>query len=179
MTTSVGPSAAAFSEALRKGKLARVTLAACLAQIEGAAFIVSRRGSILHANAEGKKQAKAATDRLRARLTKAVESLTSSEAASDALVTELRGMKGHTYYLVIFRPPTSFEQRVEYAANLWGLTPRQAATLRLVAEGFTNKTIATELDCTERTVESHITAILAKSGLASRAALIASIARAP
>ena len=68
-------------------------------------------------------------------------------------------------------------QNVEEAAKLWELTPRQKATLGLLAEGFSNKTIAVRLGCAERTVESHLTAIFQKSGFDGRNALLASMAR--
>jgi DNA-binding NarL/FixJ family response regulator len=49
---------------------------------------------------------------------------------------------------------------------LAGLTPREREVLGLMAEGRTNANIAKELWLTERTVETHVSSILGKLGLA-------------
>jgi DNA-binding NarL/FixJ family response regulator len=51
-------------------------------------------------------------------------------------------------------------------AGLASLTPREAEVLALMAEGRTNQGIADKLWLTERTVETHVSAILGKLGLA-------------
>jgi DNA-binding NarL/FixJ family response regulator len=48
------------------------------------------------------------------------------------------------------------------------LTPREMATLRLLADGKANKEIATELDISERTVKTHLGHLFEKLGVASR-----------
>jgi DNA-binding CsgD family transcriptional regulator/tetratricopeptide (TPR) repeat protein len=54
-----------------------------------------------------------------------------------------------------------------------GLTPRELQVLRLVATGETNKVIAAELVLSERTVDRHVSNILTKLGVSSRAAATA------
>jgi DNA-binding CsgD family transcriptional regulator len=54
-------------------------------------------------------------------------------------------------------------------ANPAGLTPRQLEILLLLAEGLRNSEIAERLSTTPKTVEHHITAILAKLNARSRA----------
>ncbi len=49
-----------------------------------------------------------------------------------------------------------------------GLTQKQMAVLRLIALGQSNKEIASELGMKRRTVEQHVSNILAKLGLESR-----------
>ena len=53
------------------------------------------------------------------------------------------------------------------------LSPRERQVLRLIAEGGTNKAIATRLSVSERTVDRHVSNILLKLGVPSRAAAIA------
>jgi DNA-binding CsgD family transcriptional regulator len=53
------------------------------------------------------------------------------------------------------------------------LTAREVEVLRLVSTGTTNKAIAVELVVSERTVDRHVSNILAKLGLPSRAAATA------
>ena len=48
------------------------------------------------------------------------------------------------------------------------LTPREMATLRLMADGKTNKEIANELDISERTVKTHLGHLFEKLGATSR-----------
>jgi DNA-binding CsgD family transcriptional regulator len=54
-----------------------------------------------------------------------------------------------------------------------GLTPRELEVLRRVAAGRTNKAIAAELVLSERTVDRHVSNILAKLRVRSRAAATA------
>jgi DNA-binding CsgD family transcriptional regulator len=54
-----------------------------------------------------------------------------------------------------------------------GLTPRQSEVLGWVIEGASNKEIAEQLGCAENTIELHVTKLLQKAGVASRARLIA------
>jgi DNA-binding CsgD family transcriptional regulator len=54
-----------------------------------------------------------------------------------------------------------------------GLTPRELQVLRLVAAGDTNKAIAAELCLSERTIDRHLSNILAKLDLPSRTAATA------
>jgi DNA-binding NarL/FixJ family response regulator len=53
------------------------------------------------------------------------------------------------------------------------LTSRELEVLRLVAEGMTNKSIAAELHLSERTIDRHVSNILAKMDVPSRAAATA------
>jgi DNA-binding CsgD family transcriptional regulator len=54
-----------------------------------------------------------------------------------------------------------------------GLTAREVQVLRLVAAGKTNRAIAAELVVSERTVDRHLSNILTKLGVSSRAAATA------
>lgn len=53
------------------------------------------------------------------------------------------------------------------------LTPREHTVATLVAQGLSNRQVATRLYLSERTVESHVSAILTKLGLRSRSGIAA------
>lgn len=57
--------------------------------------------------------------------------------------------------------------------NIHGLTPRELEVLRFLATGKTNKTIASDLFISERTVDRHVSNILSKLNVSSRAAATA------
>lgn len=59
------------------------------------------------------------------------------------------------------------------AAPLHILTAREVQVLRLVARGLTNRSIGAELGLSERTVDRHVSNILMKLGVPSRAAATA------
>jgi DNA-binding CsgD family transcriptional regulator len=69
--------------------------------------------------------------------------------------------------------PSSGGSRLERTTVAWGLTRRQTQVLRLVVHGRANKEIACELACAESTVELHVTQLLRKAGVRSRAEIIA------
>jgi DNA-binding CsgD family transcriptional regulator len=69
--------------------------------------------------------------------------------------------------------PTGEATALEAVGHAWELTPRQRDVLKLLARGLSNKEIAVALDCAESTVELHVTHLLRKSEVSSRAQLIA------
>jgi DNA-binding NarL/FixJ family response regulator len=60
-----------------------------------------------------------------------------------------------------------------FAGPAGGLTPREVEILRVIAEGKTNREIAEALLISEKTVARHVSNILAKLDLSSRAAATA------
>jgi DNA-binding CsgD family transcriptional regulator len=62
------------------------------------------------------------------------------------------------------------------ATDALGLTPRERSVLQGLREGLSNRQIAARLVRSERTVEKHVAALLAKLGVASRAAAVAAVA---
>ena len=64
------------------------------------------------------------------------------------------------------------------AANVANVTlsPREREIARMVALGYTNKTIARVLDISVWTVSTHLRRIFAKLGVSNRAAMVAAVA---
>jgi len=81
----------------------------------------------------------------------------------------------------IAEPPPSSRGRLRAArnsrvgeiANQWRLTPRQSSVMALLVEGLANKEIALRLGCSVGTIENHVTCILRRANVGSRAALTA------
>jgi DNA-binding NarL/FixJ family response regulator len=63
--------------------------------------------------------------------------------------------------------------RADAARIRWGLTQREVEILRFVALGDANRDIAARLSLALATVEVHVSAILRKARVESRARLIA------
>lgn len=64
--------------------------------------------------------------------------------------------------------PETAKEDAALAARLSNLTPQQLRVLTMVSEGKLNKQIAYDLDISEATVKSHVSAILQKLGVNSR-----------
>lgn len=73
----------------------------------------------------------------------------------------------------------SMQARAAQLTERWGLTPRERDTLELLALGRANKEMAGSLGCGLRTVEIHVSSVLAKSGQGSRAAIAVTFWRHP
>ena len=71
------------------------------------------------------------------------------------------------------RPPTRRDRRPAAAVLPRGLSAREAEVLRLLAGGKSNRTIATDLGISERTVDRHVSNLYTKLDVSSRAAATA------
>jgi DNA-binding NarL/FixJ family response regulator len=58
--------------------------------------------------------------------------------------------------------------RADTRANRFGLTKREQEVLSLVAEGLTNAEISAQLFIAEKTVDNHVSSVLAKMNVTSR-----------
>jgi DNA-binding CsgD family transcriptional regulator len=107
-----------------------------------------------------------------------------------ASVTALRNAMGDSDFKVAWAKGAelSLEEAIAYAqrgrierkraASGWAsLTPAEHDVVRLVAEGLSNKDIATRLFVSPRTVQAHLTHVYTKLGLAYRVQLIQEAAR--
>jgi DNA-binding CsgD family transcriptional regulator len=148
------------------GELWRSALEATLAHVGAPAFVLAVDGGIEVANRAGHEW----LDRDR---TTVQELLRTRPPALEVTPFTGAGQRGA---LCIYRGVTpGHAPRVLAAAARWQLTPRQTEVLGLLARGHTNARIATELACAEGTVEIHVSRILDRAQVASRAALIAGL----
>jgi len=69
---------------------------------------------------------------------------------------------------------TGERARKREPSTLTQLTPQQLHIVRLVAEGATNKEVATRLFLSPRTIDYHLRKIFSKLGISSRGELIRS-----
>ena len=73
--------------------------------------------------------------------------------------------------------PETANEDAALAARLSNLTPQQLRVLSMVSEGKLNKQIAYDLDISEATVKSHVSAILQKLGVNSRTQAVIAASR--
>ena len=85
------------------------------------------------------------------------------DIAADELVTCIRDVLAGKTYLA----PSAAAKLAERVTQVQ-LTPRELSALRLLANGQSNKEIATSLDISERTVKSHLAHLFEKLGVTSR-----------
>jgi two-component system NarL family response regulator len=85
------------------------------------------------------------------------------DISADGLVTCIRDVLAGKTYLA----PAAAAKLAEDVTRVQ-LTPRELATLRLMADGKANKEIATELGISDRTVKTHLGHLFEKLGVTSR-----------
>jgi DNA-binding CsgD family transcriptional regulator len=152
-------------------RLAPAALAAALEAIAAPAFVVRAPSIVLHANTRGR----ALLERERERVLSALRG--GAYGVGGACRPPARFPVDDTadHFVAVFADvPGEATHRIAGVARRWGLTPRQAAVLVLVAQGASNRGAAERLVCSEKTIELHVSALLAKTRCASRAQLVAS-----
>jgi two-component system NarL family response regulator len=85
------------------------------------------------------------------------------DIAADALVTCIHDVLAGKTYLA----PAAAAKLAEGVTRVQ-LTPRELTTLRLMADGQSNKDIGTSLGISERTVKTHLSHLFEKLGVTSR-----------
>lgn len=102
-------------------------------------------------------------------------SLSASPGHGAFSVRRLDGDEG-THFLLVRRASIDHDRVARCVAEVvarHALSPARARVLALVATGVSNRSIAAQLDVSERTVEVHITALLNELDADSRGGLIA------
>ncbi|OIH92715.1 MULTISPECIES: response regulator transcription factor [unclassified Curtobacterium] len=107
------------------------------------------------------------------------------DSPAEALVEAVRVVAGGGTWIdprvlprVVARAVAQPQPDADRARALSSLTPRERAVLDLVCDGASNAEIAVALRTAERTVKSHVSAVLAKLGARDRAGAIVAAHRA-
>ena len=163
------PSRAGAASGRRASDWLEPALVATLQALPTAALIVDRLGNVVLANEAGRELAAAFE------AAELVDHIEAARAGARTLfaITELMP-DGRGPVLAVRRvDEPSLEERLEHAADQFGLTKAHTRVLAFIARGLANRAIALELGISERTVEAHVTAILDRLGVDSRAAAVA------
>ena len=161
-----GPAGAPEHGSSDLARIAPAALTAAFEAIAAAAFVVRKPATVLHANARGLALLGSERERV----------LTALRHDSSSPRVARFPVDGSAEHQVVVLPDIQCDASMRLAAltRRWGLTPRQSAVLALVAKGESNRTVAGQLGCSEKTVELHVSALLAKTRCASRSRLVAS-----
>lgn len=161
----------ALDARLREAGMIHAALEAALESLGQAAYVVTSTGRVAHANSAGRAQLEQDAGLLMDALRK---HLRGEPLGPELSFTPLRLNGAPAHYLAIVQgEPLQPLARVHALSSGWGLTAREMEVLGRLVRGESNKAIALQLGCAERTVEVHVTRILAKAQVESRSALIA------
>jgi DNA-binding CsgD family transcriptional regulator len=163
-----------LEQKLREAPRLAVALEVALEHLGSPAFILGAKGQIKELNVAARVLLEQSSLDITAELRE------SAAARATRLTCELIPLRDQGYavgWLAIVRLPTpsadtARSTRAAMFAARWNLTPRQRQVLELIASGATNSRIGAELGISERTVEDHVAAILAKAEVVTRAGLI-------
>lgn len=142
---------------------------AAMQAISTAAFIVSASGDVRHANSAGAQLLQQQKEAIQW-LSNDVKTSSARKFALTKLI--VRGAPEH-FLAVLHRPARDPTRCLTAAVQRWQLTKKQSEVLRWLIHGAANKTVAAALDCAEGTIELHVTALMAKVQVKTRAELVA------
>lgn len=159
---------------LREAGLVHAALEVALEALGQPAYVVTATGRVAHANAAGR--ARLEQDGARHVAEALTRHLRGEPGGGSLSVTPLRLAGAAPHYLAVQRDDSARTfARLHELATGWKLTARETEVLGHLVRGESNKTIAGHLGCAERTVEVHVTRILAKARVESRSALISKV----
>jgi DNA-binding CsgD family transcriptional regulator len=160
---------AAFDRLLDEAPLTKAALETCLQLIPRPALVLDSHGQVLFANPLARALVASSGGHLAATLRDCIEKRSSAFTMTRLTV---RGAEPHWFAVETARPRDPGPLLVSARAR-WSLTAREGETLALLAEGLSNRAIAANLECAERTVEVHVARLLSKSKSGNRSELIA------
>lgn len=151
--------------------LASDLVAVLFEHVEGAVFVLDAGDDVIAMNETG---------RALGRRVDVVQIGRSGDAVVDSHAGPLRVVRrevttANEVHRLLFVEPFAVDHRelLRIAIAAWRPTERQGEVLEYVLEGHANKEIAEAVGVSPRTIEVHVTALLDKAGVDSRARLIA------
>ncbi|MBF5046242.1 hypothetical protein FGE12_27750 [Aggregicoccus sp. 17bor-14] len=158
--------------ALRLERLKASAFEVALEALPAASYLVTGAAEVLHANAAGEAALARDGEQVREALRRALAQPSAPDAGFRLTRVSLPEQPA-AYMAVREAAEAQVPARVDQMAQRWKLTARQREVLAGLARGHTNRALAQALGCAEKTVEVHVSAVLEKSGVPSRAALLA------
>lgn len=160
---------AAFDRLLEETPLTKAALETCLQFLPRAGLVLDSDGEVLLANPLARTMVEANPGHL------ADELRACTEGRSTAFLVTRLPVHGAAPYWFALETARLHEPALllTSAKARWSLTEREGQTLALLAEGLSNRAIAANLECAERTVEVHVARLLSKSKSGNRSELIA------
>lgn len=158
------------SARLIDGAVEEAALDAVFEHIPWAAFVCDEKGRIVRANSAAQRVLAGNRASWEKTIARAVSGKTKGDSVS---VSELTVPGYEPHFLVVAKTGTHRVGRaVETAREAWGLSAREVEVLGGIATGQANRDIAAELRLAARTIELHVTSLLRKASVESRAQLI-------
>lgn len=159
-----------FENQLNTSRLAAAALGEALESLSRPAFLVRVNGAVELANTAGQALLAHNPSLMREELAEIARGRSRPEGYACRPV-QAPGMADHLLVLGPVRQ-TKLDKLAD-ASHAWRLSPRQRQVLERVLRGQSNKLIASDLQCSERTVEVHLTGLFRKAGVQSRSELTA------
>jgi DNA-binding CsgD family transcriptional regulator len=151
----------------------RQLLQSAIEEISQPAFVVDGAGSLVMTNAGGHELFSR-----RPETTSAISSALRVETNPLGLASCGRVDGPLGLQLLVAREASDIRARVaKEASRRWALTPRQSQVLAELVLGRGNKDIAEKLECSPKTIELHVSAILEAAGASSRSELLSLMLR--
>ena len=158
---------------LCRAKVAKEAIAIALERLPRPALLADARGRVVLSNAVAARWLSSSPESARAAIR---QSLAGGSEALEANEIDSPGLPRH--WLIVAREDRGRDPiaRAAQLARALALTPRQGDVLEGLLRGASNKAIGLELSCAVKTVELHVSAILRKARVKSRAELLATLA---